>query len=151
MCQALAEYLECPWVPEYARTYLEENGEKYVYNDLLVIAEQQMKNIRQLSDESNSLLICDTDWLTVAIWSQVKYGQVDERILRWNSAFQADLYLLCEPDLPWENDPFREHPNHREEIYSLYINWLNKMKLPYSVVNGLHSNRLQSALRTLGV
>lgn len=151
LCQELARHLQGIWVPEYARKHLLENGPEYESTDLLFIAEQQMKHIDEAIQKNHSWVICDTDWLTIVIWSQVKYGQVDERILHWNSAFQPDLYLLCEPDIPWEHDPFREHPNHREEIYSLYFNLLNKLQLNYSVVNGLHSNRLQSALRALGI
>lgn len=149
LCQELSAHYQCTWVPEIARTYLQENGPDYQRNDLLLIAEQQMKSIFQAVQEEVSWMICDTDWLTIAIWSAFKYGQVDDKILQWSRAFQPDLYLLCAPDIPWEQDPLREHPNEREQIYSLYINWLTKYHLPYSIVNGLHSNRLQSALDTL--
>lgn len=42
LCEQLADHYHTVWVPEYARTYLHENGMDYSYEDLLTIAKGQL-------------------------------------------------------------------------------------------------------------
>jgi nicotinamide riboside kinase len=42
LCEQLAKYFNTTWCPEYAREYLNQNGIKYGYNDLLKIAQGQL-------------------------------------------------------------------------------------------------------------
>ena len=43
LCEQLAEHYKTIWCPEYAREYLLAHGKKYDYDDLLTIAEGQLK------------------------------------------------------------------------------------------------------------
>ena len=47
LARQLAAELGCPWVPEYAREYLEQRGGYYNESDLVVIAEGQMTVISE--------------------------------------------------------------------------------------------------------
>ena len=47
LARQLAAELGCPWVPEYAREYLEQRGGYYDESDLEMIAEGQMKVISE--------------------------------------------------------------------------------------------------------
>ncbi|MEP6794085.1 MAG: ATP-binding protein [Saprospiraceae bacterium] len=50
LAMRLAEYFACPWVPEYAREYLEGLGRPYNERDLEIISEGQLEEInRQLA------------------------------------------------------------------------------------------------------
>lgn len=50
LARKLAAYLGCPWVPEYAREYLEGLGRRYEEADLKEIAAGQLEAISRASD-----------------------------------------------------------------------------------------------------
>jgi nicotinamide riboside kinase len=56
-----------------------------------------------------------------------------------------DLYLLCEPDLPWQPDPVREHGNDRDYFFEWYKKEIEQTGKPYVIVNGTGNQRLQNA------
>ena len=84
--------------------------------------------------------------MTIKIWSNYKYGDCDKEILELLSSFPADLYLLLSPDIPWEDDPLRENPNNREELFALYKMEIEQLKIPYFIISGDKKNRLDSAI-----
>ncbi|MGB4848520.1 MAG: AAA family ATPase, partial [Saprospiraceae bacterium] len=47
LAMKLAEYFACPWVPEYAREYLEGLGRAYNEEDLGIIATRQLEEINK--------------------------------------------------------------------------------------------------------
>ncbi len=51
LARKLAAYMGCPWVPEYAREYLEGLGRGYVEDDLKVIAAGQLEAILRVSSD----------------------------------------------------------------------------------------------------
>ncbi len=58
LAMKLAEYFDCPWVPEYAREYLEGLERPYNEEDLGVIASRQLEEIsRQLAKSNEQLAI----------------------------------------------------------------------------------------------
>ncbi|MEM1320153.1 MAG: ATP-binding protein [Bacteroidota bacterium] len=120
LSQQLARHYECPWVAEYARSYIEGLDRSYTEADLLAIAEGQIELENLLVEPELPLIVCDTDLLTIRIWSEYKYGRCDEWILEQFVLRPADLYLLCAPDIPWTPDPQRENPEDRQELYGLY-------------------------------
>jgi nicotinamide riboside kinase len=56
----------------------------------------------------------------IKIWSEFKYGFCDPEILTLMKEQKYDLHLLADVDLPWEDDPLREHPDKRQELFDLY-------------------------------
>ena len=57
---------------------------------------------KRYSSQTPSYLICDTDLLTIKIWSEYKYGSCDPEIMEFLKNNLPDLYLLASPDFPWE-------------------------------------------------
>ncbi|HZV68407.1 MAG TPA: ATP-binding protein [Saprospiraceae bacterium] len=53
LAMRLAWYLGCPWVPEYARAYLEGLGRPYTEEDLGIIASRQLEEINRQLAKSN--------------------------------------------------------------------------------------------------
>src|SRR5210317_1365104 len=82
LSKALSEHYNCPFVPEYARTYLDALDRPYRYEDLWKIAEGQFAQEIAMSKASPTYLFLDTDLITIDIWSNFKYGRVDPRILQ---------------------------------------------------------------------
>ena len=145
---ALAQHYKTEFVPEMARVYLENLGRDYDYPDLKKIAQLQMQKELELGN-ANELLICDTSLLVLKIWSEFKYNKVDAYIDQEESSNRYDLYLLTNIDLPWENDPLREHPNDRAFLFDLYHNALIEKKCTYEIVTGNGPTRLWNACKLI--
>ncbi len=144
----LAGHFGCPLVPEYARVYLSQLDRPYREADLLHIARGQLEAEKQLAGEA-ALLICDTDLITLYIWSIYKYGRCDDWIVRQIEQRPYELYLLCRPDIPWVYDPLREHPAERASIYKLYEQSLQRLQNKYVPVWGTESERLNLAVSAI--
>lgn len=144
----LAEHFSCPWVPEYAREYIESLDRHYSFEDLLVIAKGQLDLEDEKAKEAAELLICDTDLHVIKVWSEHKYGMVHEWILDQIKSRKYDLYLLTDIDIPWEEDPQREHPEPemREYFFNQYVSLIRETGVPYERISGSEEERLQQAI-----
>lgn len=136
LAKQLAATLEVPWVPEYARMYLENLNRPYERQDLKIIAEGQQALEAGVLELKPPLIICDTDLLTIKIWSEVKYGAVDQAIHTDWLGDRVTGYLLCSPDIPWEEDPQREAPEDRVALFALYQQALTNAGKPFEVISG---------------
>lgn len=133
LCRGLANHYSAPCTPEYAREYLSELRRPYREEDLLHIAQQQWQQQQMVTD---SLVFCDTGLVVILIWSIVRYEQVHPWVVEKLRREPAALYLLSQPDIPWEPDPLRENPNDREALFTLYRQHLDDLQLPYRIVQG---------------
>lgn len=145
---ALAAVLHTVWVPEYAREYLEPRANEYDYQDLLRIADGQTEQEDRLEKEASGCLVCDTDLYVIKVWSEHRYGKVEDRILQEIAARRYDLYLLCSPDIPWAADPLREYPEPemRYYFYQIYRDIVIHSGVPWTTVCGSPEQRLEQAL-----
>ena len=134
-----------PWVPEYARTYLDNLGRAYNKSDLLRIAEGQLEQENNIERKSKNFLFCDTNLLVIKIWSEHKYGDCDPKIMALHDRRVYHHYLLTDFNIPWEEDPQRENPNHRHQFQQLYFDLVQKSGVPYTTVSGTKEARLQQA------
>jgi len=146
LTQQLAKHFQSPWVPEYAREYIEKLGRPYSEDDILAIARGQMAHEEAAAERAEKVLFCDTELIVTKIWSEVKYGRCHPWILSTIEERPYDLYLLCYIDIPWENDPQREHPHMRERLFTLYYEELMERGYPFGVVKGLGGDRKRNAL-----
>jgi NadR type nicotinamide-nucleotide adenylyltransferase len=144
LAKALAEHYLAPWVPEYARDYLNHLNQPYQEEDLLEIARGQVERENEAAAEKLDLLICDTSLVVIKIWSKYRYGRCHPWILEQIEQRPVDLYLLCSPDIPWEPDPQRENPDDRDELFKLYKRALKDK--PSVVIRGNESERLKQAI-----
>ncbi|WP_291778528.1 ATP-binding protein [Cecembia sp.] len=148
LTEELANHFSCPWVPEFAREYIEQLNRPYVYDDLLKIAKGQIQLEDIKSKQSQNLLICDTDLHVVQVWSSHKFGKVHDWVAEQTSHRKYDLYLLTNIDIPWQEDPQREHPDPemRKYFFKLYKNLLFSKGLPFEVISGSPTERLQKGI-----
>ena len=54
---------------------------------------------------------------------------------------EYDLYLLTYIDIPWVSDPLREHPDQRQELYSIYLHEMQQQSVPFVEVKGSREQR----------
>jgi len=149
LAKQLARHYKTEWVPEYSREFLGHTNGKYSENDLATILKGQVDAESRMISKANKFLFCDTDPLVIWIWSKVKYGSVNRKIENALNDHKYDLYLLTYPDLPWEKDELRESEGRLFELFDLYHNKLKTMKLPFEIISGSGTNRLQCAVNAL--
>lgn len=141
LCSFLAEYYNTEWVPEYARGYLDNLVRPYGEHDLLTIAHGQLRLEDTYAHTANKMLFCDTNLYVIKVWSEFKFNRCHPEILKQIENRTYDLYLLTYIDIPWEADPLREHPEHREKLYSIYRDELKNQSTPFVEIKGMGDER----------
>lgn len=134
---------------EYARSYLEQLGRPYHQEDLEAIAKGQLAaEEKAVAEASHRLTFLDTDLYVLKVWSEDKYGSCSEYILQQIASRSYDLYLLTNIDLPWEDDPLREHgePEMRRYFFNIYHDIVLHSGVPFILVQGKEQERLEQAI-----
>ena len=149
LSETLAKKLNTVWVEEYARAYLNRLDKPYEEADLVKIAHGQLRMEDEWTIDANKILVCDTNLIVVKVWSEFKYGHCDKIILDLISQRKYDLYILTYIDIPWIADPLREHPDHREELYNMYLDEMKNQSVPFIEVKGNEQQRLDAALTAI--
>ncbi len=154
LAKQLAEYYNAEWIPEYAREYLQEKWDKTkeicTYDDLMLIAEGQMKLENEAAKRAKEVLICDTDLLETKIYSEVYFNGLVHPVLDKISLENVyDLYLLTYIDVPWTPDDLRDKPHQREEMFLNFKECLDKHELPYIVIEGDETSRFEKAITNI--
>ena len=141
--ELLAKKHDLPLIKEYAREYLEMHGPEYTFEDLVIIANEQLRRQSQ-AFYNYDFILCDTDLLTIKIWANEKYG----KDIGISISFQDQKhYMLCVPDIPWAPDPLRENPVDRDRLFSVYENELKNMGATYTVLDQDARSQLQLSRR----
>ena len=142
LAREVAKKYNEPWVPEFARTYLEHINRDYVETDILEIAKGQLHSKKQIATSAKKFLFQDTSWLVLKVWSEHKYGHcdpwIDSLLINDNEAF----YFLCKPDLPWTEESLRESQHERWILYERYFYWLSTWSKPFQELKGPLEDRL---------
>jgi NadR type nicotinamide-nucleotide adenylyltransferase len=149
LAEKLANHYKTLWVAEIARDYLESLGRAYEFEDIAVIAREQLKLEDEMAGKAFRFLFCDTDMLVTKVWSRFKFDKCDPWIEEKVLAHRYGLYLLCNIDLPWQQDPLREHPHKRKELFEIYNRELDEMKVEYKIISGTGDERLRNAISAL--
>jgi NadR type nicotinamide-nucleotide adenylyltransferase len=148
LTKALANKFGEPWVEEYARPYLENLDREYQYDDLLEIAKGQLE-LEDLREKSaKRMLFCDTNLFVIKVWSDHKFLKTEPWILEQLQKRRYDFYLLTHIDIPWEEDPLREHPepSMRGYFYQQYLQIVRNSNVPFAVIQGNPEERLDRAI-----
>jgi NadR type nicotinamide-nucleotide adenylyltransferase len=149
LSEFLAREFDTVWVPEFARQYINNLTRPYEASDLLNIARGQLALEDKLSAKADKLLICDTDLYVIKIWSMFKYGFCHPEILNAINERKYDLYLLTYIDIPWQDDPLREHPHNRRELYDLYLKEMRLQPVPFVEIKGHREQRRKLAVEAI--
>jgi NadR type nicotinamide-nucleotide adenylyltransferase len=145
----LAEQFNTNWVPEYARGYLDNLTRPYQQSDLLTISHGQLRIEDEFARTANQVLICDTNLYVIKVWSEFKFGICDDEILQHIKTRKYDLYLLTYIDIPWEQDPQREHPGKREQLFEIYRQEMLNQSTPFVEIKGERNQRRETAVSAI--
>ncbi len=151
LSEQLARHYNTVWVPEYAREYLQDkwNNQRKTCEaqDLLPIAEGQMRLENDLTRKATDLLICDTDLLETKVYSEAYYlGHCDPILEKYALENQYNLYFLTYIDIPWEADDLRDKPKERENMFQYFKDTLEKYNRNFVILKGDKKSRLKTAV-----
>lgn len=140
LASRLAELLGTVWVVEASRVYAERVGRPLTASDVSPIAREHLA----LADAGAAAaragdapaLVFDTDLLSTVIYARYYYGDVPAWIEGAERARRADLYLLCDVDVPWIADGVRDQPTEREAMFERFRVGLTERDARFVVVRG---------------
>lgn len=145
----LAKHYNTIWVPEYAREYCEKLTGPCTWQDEINMFYGQLELEASILPQANKLLICDTTFITVKIWSDHTFGRSPQEVLDELPQHPYDLYLLLDIDLPWEEDPLRDFPDLREHFMEVWHKELQALKARYVVILGTGQERYGRAVKAI--
>jgi NadR type nicotinamide-nucleotide adenylyltransferase len=149
MSEYLAKHYNTIWVPEYARGYCEKLTEPPTWQDEINMFYGQVALEDELLPKANKLLICDTTFLTVKIWSEHTFGKAPQQVLDELPKRRYDLYLLLNIDMPWQEDPLRDFPHMREHFMEVWYKELNDLNANYVLIEGTGTKRYERAVEAV--
>lgn len=149
MSAYLAEHYHTVWVPEYAREYCEKLTEPPTWQDEINMFEGQLALENSLIGQANRILICDTTFITVKIWSDHMFGKAPQQVVDELSRHHYDLYLLLNIDLPWQDDPLRDFPDKREHFMQVWHEELKAIDANYVLISGIGPERYRHAIQAI--
>ena len=146
---ALAKHFKTVWVPEYARYYCEGLTAACTLQDELNMFYGQLALEKSMEVVvKNNLMICDTTFLTVKIWSDYQLGETPQPVLEAIKTHHYDHYLLLKNDLPWEDDPLRDFKDMGDYFMDVWRKELNNINASFVEVGGV-VNRLENAIEAI--
>jgi NadR type nicotinamide-nucleotide adenylyltransferase len=149
MSAYLAKHYHTVWVPEFARDYCAKLTGPCTWQDEINMFYGQLNLEAEMLPLANELLICDTTFITVKIWSDYTFGRTPQEVLDELPKHPYDLYLLLNIDLPWEEDPLRDFPHMREHFMEIWIKELQALDARYVLISGMGDDRYENAVKAI--
>lgn len=150
LAQQLAEHFNAAWVPEYAREYVERLTAPYTYDDVCNIAQKQVEQEKSFdADTTDGIVFFDTELIITKVWFSYCFKTIPDFVTQQLESGFFDMYLLCEPDLPWQPDKVREHGDDRDFFFEWYKREVEQTGKPYVIVNGIGELRLQCVIKAI--
>lgn len=139
MARALANDLNCHFVPEWAREYLETVGVEVTDDRMRDIVQGQAALQKTARNDlfNKPFVIQDTDLFSTVGYYRLWGGGTDQDLdVAEHSAKQlkSDFYIVMNDNIPFEADPLRYGGDKRESGMQYWIDLLDEFKLPYYVV-----------------
>lgn len=147
--EQLAKHYKTVWVPEFARGYCEQLTAPCTWQDEINMFHGQLALENELIPQANKLLICDTTFITVKIWSDYTFGKTPQEVLNELPRHSYDFYLLMDIDLPWQEDPLRDFPHLREYFMEIWHKELRALDASYVLISGNNQERLDNAISAI--
>lgn len=149
IAEQLAFHYNTVWVPEFAREYCEKLSEPCNLQDEINMFYGQLALEKEMLPLANQLLICDTTFLTVKIWSDHMFGKTPVEVLEELPKHSYDLYLLMDIDMQWQEDPLRDFPHLRSHFMDIWHSELELLNANYTVISGIGDSRLQKSISAI--
>ena len=162
LAKALTEHYSGVLVPEYLRTYAQHIWD----TQKRVVAQQDIRSLieGQLSAQQEGLeaaqkkaisslfrpcpVFLDTDIHQLAVYFRYYFGSNWGQIPPLTDKSKAQtVYLLMQPDIPWQADDLRDQPLERDALFSIFKADLIQRKAHFIEINGAHNQRMDQACK----
>lgn len=145
----LARHFDSCCIAEFGRTYCEAFGTDLSMPDLLAIARSHDAKVKAALAERRFPVILDTDPLMTAVWADMLFGRRDPWFASWTDT--ADLYLLFDIDLPWQDDGTRMfgRVEDRRRFFDLSKRELERRGVPWRLISGQGDARWMAVLAAI--
>ena len=139
LARYLAKRYKGTYVPEYARTYVEQKGSQDVsFDELCDIARHQIEQLQTISNDLKQpqTVFFDTELIVTKVWFDYAFGRVPEWLEEALRRYPMDVYLLTSPDIPWIPDPARYNGSDemRQELFQRYESEIQALDIPYYII-----------------
>lgn len=139
LARRLAGETNAEWVPEASRLYAERVDRELLASDVSPIAREHLALADPAAERARArggALVLDTDLVSTVVYARHYYENVPAWVERAERERRADLYLLCDVDVPWVPDGVRDRPTDREAMYDLFRRALARRRARVIVVRG---------------
>lgn len=137
LARYLAKRYNAVYVPEYARTFVEQKGTTEVsYEELCTIARHQIEEMERLRGSGQEVAVFDTELIVTKVWFEYAFQKAPEWLDSAIRNYPMDVYLLTYPDLPWVPDPARSNGSDeiRKELFDRYEADIQALEIPYYII-----------------
>ena len=131
-------------VSEYVREYVDQLPRDTRYDDVPLIAREQLRREDAARQEQPPLLILDTNLLSNLLWSRTLFGDAPDWLHDSLLERHYDCYLLLSPEgVPWVGDGQRSQPELAERMvfHAACRQWLIDHEQPMIELGGNWSER----------
>jgi NadR type nicotinamide-nucleotide adenylyltransferase len=144
----LAHEFGTAWVPEYGRELWEAKKGDLAYDDMVLIAREQMRREERAADGARAFVFCDTSPLTTLFYCLDMFGRADpELYLAAQRSYSA--VVLCAPDFPFVQDGTRRDETFRLQQHAWYEAQLAARGVCYVAARGSIAVRTEFVRRVL--
>ena len=148
LAQQLAREFGTACVAEYGRELWEAKLGVLVFDDLLHIAEEQLRREQAASLRAKHYVFCDTSPLTTLFYSNYLFGKADPSLERLAGRVY-DVTILCAPDFAFVQDGTRQPETFRRLQHEWYCAELSRRGVSYLLVTGSLEPRIDQVRKVL--
>lgn len=154
LAESLAGHFNEPWSREYVRQFWDEHNGVITADSLEAIGQGHLAGELEAERRARRAVFCDTDLLTCRLWDDLLFpGHCPEWVREEGNARarRAALYLFCDTDLPWKDDPMRSFPDKEGQrmCRRLWQETLEELGIEYVLIQGTGEERLAMAIKTV--
>ena len=150
LAEALARHFDTVWVPEYLREFVEAHQRVPREDEQLLIAKTQVQREHEYALRAKAWLFCDTSPLMTAIYSRHYFTYTDPALEQLEQAHTYDFTIVTAPDFPWVADGLqRESAALRQQIHEQLLDILDEREIPFLLVEGRLTDRVEQVQLTL--
>ncbi len=150
LVRALSARHHTAGVGEYGRDYTiakkdAGTNDHWTTDDFVAIAREQQRLEDEFAIGAGPLFFCDTDAMTTGLWHERYQGNASPEVDAIGRMRTYDLFVLCDTDIPWEEDEIRLGSETRAAMHERFVEVLTSERMePWVLVSGTVEERMAS-------
>ena len=117
--------------------------------EFMHIAKAQIRLEDALAEDSNGLVIADTDAFATSLWHERYMGTRSKAVEEIAARRHYDLYILTGDEIPFVQDGLRDGEHIRHAMHERFTERLTEDKKHFILVTGSKEERLAVAIKAI--